>query len=316
MKRDAMRYAIALLMLGPFSLAQAQTAAAPESEPIPHVGSSVAATGDLGAPLTLAPSPEPSPNGSEAATHRGANADPEALAKAAQNPVADMISVPIQNNFNFGFGPKDKLQNVMNIQPVVPITLSEDWNLITRTILPIVCLPELAPGVGPESGLGDIQLSLFLSPAKAKGFIWGVGPVLQFPSATDDLLGTGKFTAGPTAVALVIKGPWVVGALAQNVWSYAGDSDRKHVSNFLLQPFVNYNFKQGWYATSSPIMTIDWTADSDDMWTVPVGGGIGKILKIGKLPVNISTQAYYNVETPDNGADWQLRVQMQFLFPK
>jgi hypothetical protein len=252
----------------------------------------------------------------EETTHPGAGPSAEALAKAAQNPVANMISFPIQNNMNFGFGPESKMQNIMNIQPVVPLKLNENWNLITRTIMPIVWQPELAPGIGPESGLGDIQFTAFLSPAKAEGFIWGVGPVFQFPSATDDLLGTGKFTIGPSAVGLYIKGPWVVGALVQNVWSYAGDSDRKHVNQFLLQPFVNYNFKHGWYLTSAPIMTIDWTASGDDMWTVPVGGGVGKILRIGKLPVNISTQAYYNVATPKYGADWQLRLQMQFLFPR
>jgi hypothetical protein len=249
-------------------------------------------------------------------THSRAGASSEALAKASQNPVADMISVPIQNNMNFGFGPESKMQNIMNIQPVIPFSLNKDWNLITRTIMPIVWQPELAPGIGPESGLGDIQFSMFLSPNKAEGFIWGVGPVFQFPSATDDLLGNGKFSAGPTAVGLLIKGHWVLGALVQNVWSYAGDSDRKHVNQFLLQPFINYNFQHGWYVTSAPIVTIDWTADSDDMWTVPLGGGVGKILRIGKLPVNISTQAYYNVATPEYGADWQLRLQMQFLFPR
>jgi hypothetical protein len=277
-------------------------------------GAAVAQPTGEAAPVTLsATSEEEKP---EEATHPSAQASTEALAKAAQNPVANMISVPLQNNMNFGVGPKAELQNILNIQPVIPISLGPDWNLITRTIMPIVSNPELGPTIGSENGLGDIQFTAFLSPAKAKGFIWGVGPVFQFPSATDTFLGNGKFTVGPSAVALVIKGPWVVGALAQNVWSYAGDSDRKHVNNFLFQPFVNYNFKHGWYVTSSPIMTIDWTADSDNMWTVPVGGGVGKILKIGKLPVNISTQAYYNVATPEFGPDWQLRLQMQFLFPK
>lgn len=240
----------------------------------------------------------------------------EALAKAAQNPIASMISVPFQNNMNFGAGTKEKMQDILNIQPVVPITLNEDWNLITRTILPIVWQPELAPHVGPEAGLGDVQLSLFLSPAKPKGFIWGVGPALQFPSATDPVLGAGKFSAGPNFVGLVIDGPWVYGALMQNVWSYAGHSDRGRVNQFLLQPFVNYNFKGGFYLTTSPVVTADWEADSDNRWTVPLGGGVGQIFRIGKLPVNVSVAGYYNVVTPDNGPEWQLRLQAQFLFPR
>jgi len=240
----------------------------------------------------------------------------EAMAKAAQNPIANMISVPFQNQMNFGAGKYDKMQNILNIQPVIPISLSEDWNLITRTIMPFVWQPELAPHVGPEAGLGDVQLSLFLSPAKSQGLTWGVGPVFQFPSDTDALLGAGKFTAGPSFVGLVIDGPWLYGALVQNVWSYAGHSNRGRVNQFMIQPFVNYNFKGGFYLTSSPVITADWTADSDNRWTVPVGGGAGQIFKIGKMPVNVQVAGYYNVVTPDNGPEWQLRLQVQFLFPK
>ena len=240
----------------------------------------------------------------------------EAMAKAAQNPIANMISVPFQNQMNFGVGRHDKMQNILNIQPVIPITLSEDWNLITRTIMPLIWQPELAPGVGPEAGLGDVQFSAFFSPAKSKGLTWGVGPVLQFPSDTDPLLGPGKFTAGPSFVGLMSNGPWLYGALVQNVWSYAGHSNRGRVNQFLLQPFVNYNFKGGFYLTSSPILTADWTADSDNRWTIPVGGGVGQIFKIGKMPVNLQVAGYYNVVTPDNGPEWQLRLQVQFLFPK
>jgi hypothetical protein len=240
----------------------------------------------------------------------------EALAKAAQNPVADLISLPLQNNTNFGVGPGDDVQNVLNIQPVMPVELSENWNLITRTIAPVIYQPELVPGYGSEFGLGDINTTLFLSPAKPGKIIWGVGPVFSFPTASDRVLGTDKWSAGPSAVVLTIRGPWVVGALANNLWSYAGDDDRKDVNQFLLQYFINYNLPKGWYISSAPIITANWKADSGNKWTVPFGGGIGKIFRIGKQPVNAQVQAFYNVEKPVNGPDWTLRLQLQFLFPK
>jgi len=240
----------------------------------------------------------------------------EALAKAAQNPVADLISLPLQNNTNFGVGPGDDVQNVLNIQPVIPIKMSENWNLITRTIAPVIYQPELVPGYGSEFGLGDINTTLFLSPAKPGKIIWGVGPVFSFPTASDRVLGTDKWSAGPSAVVLTIRGPWVVGALANNLWSYAGDDDRKDVNQFLLQYFINYNLPKGWYISSAPIITANWKADSGNKWIVPFGGGIGKIFRIGKQPVNAQVQAFYNAVKPDNGPDWTLRLQLQFLFPK
>ena len=242
--------------------------------------------------------------------------DDTELAKKTQNPVADLISVPFQNNINFGVGPEDDVQYILNIQPVIPFKLTEDWNLISRTILPLIYQPELAPGVGDVFGLGDIQQSLFLSPAKPGKLIWGVGPILQFPTATDDSLGQGKWGAGPTAVALTVHGPWVLGTLINNVWSFAGESDRRDVNQMLIQPFVNYNLPHAWYVVTAPIITADWEAESDDRWTVPIGAGVGKIVRIGKLPVNAQASAYYNVERPDNAAEWQLRIQIQLLFPR
>lgn len=240
----------------------------------------------------------------------------EALAKAAQNPVADLISVPFQDNINFGVGPDDAVQNVLNIQPVIPISIDADWNVITRTILPIISQPALAPGEDRTNGLGDMQFTAFLSPAKASGLIWGVGPVFQFPTNTAPELGTDKWGAGPSAVVLRIDGPWVYGALANNIWSFAGDSSDPDVNQFLLQYFVNYNFPGGWYLSSAPVITANWEASSDDRWTVPVGGGGGRLFHIGKLPVNAQAQAFYNVASPDNGPEWTLRLQLQFLFPR
>jgi len=238
------------------------------------------------------------------------------LAKKTQNPVADLISVPLQNNFNFNVGQGNDMQYVLNIQPVIPLSLTPEWNLITRTIIPVIDQPALGPQVGDECGVGDIQFSAFLSPAKPGEWIWGVGPVMLFPTASEDVLGTEKWSAGPSAVALRMDGHWVYGALVQHVWSYAGDSDRDYVSQTLIQPFVNYNLKHGWYLTSVPIITANWNADSSDIWTIPVGGGVGKIIRLGKLPVNLQTQAFYNTVSPDGGADWSVRFQIQLLFPK
>ncbi len=243
-------------------------------------------------------------------------ADNADLAKAAQNPVASMVSLPLQNNTNFGVGPGDDVQNVLNIQPVIPIKLSTDWNLITRTIAPLIYQPEIVPGTDSEFGLGDINATLFFSPAQPGKIIWGAGPVFSFPTATDKVLGTEKWGIGPSVVALKIQGPWVVGCLANNVWSFAGDDDRADVNQMVFQYFINYNMAKGWYISSAPIITANWEADSDNTWTVPFGGGVGKIFKIGKQPLNAQVQAFYNAITPDNGPSWTLRLQLQFLFPK
>ena len=204
----------------------------------------------------------------------GASEDDTELAKKTQNPVADLISVPFQNNFNFNTGSKDATVYILNVQPVIPIHLTHDWNLITRTIMPIINQPSLFPGPnsisGSAWGLGDINPSLFLSPAKPGAVIWGAGPTFTIPTATDSKLGSGKFSLGPTAVALTIQGPWVFGALINNQWSVAGWGD-KDVNQMLLNPFVNFNLPGGWYLTSSPIITANWEADSGDKWIVPVG---------------------------------------------
>jgi len=250
-----------------------------------------------------------------AQTQRAAD-NTEALQQAAQNPVADLISIPLQNNFNFGVGPQDKMQYVGNIQPVVPFHATENWNIITRTIVPFIYQPELAPGVGDVFGLGDIQFTAFLSPAKPGEFIWGVGPIFQFPSGTNNSMTTGQWCAGPSVVGLKMDGHWVYGALANYVSSYAGQSDRGAVSQWLIQPFVNYNMSDGWYLVSAPIITANMMADNSDRWTVPIGGGAGRLIRIDKVPVNFSLQGFYNVARPDAGPDWSIRFQIQLLLPQ
>ena len=294
------------LCLGAFPVTPAGAEHPPNAEPTMRLVSSDAlATGQTG---------EPAEGGQPGASGGGdSQAD---LAKQSQNPVADLISLPIQHNFNFKTGPGDDVLNIMNIQPVIPVTLNEDWNLINRLIMPIIWQPEMAPGMGIQNGLGDIQYTAFFSPAKSEGLVWGFGPVFQFASATDERLGSEKYSAGPSAVFLVMDGPWVVGALLQNVWSYAGDGDREDVNQFLMQPFVNYNLPGGWYLSTAPNITANWETHGKGRWTVPVGGGVGRVFTISKQPVNLSVRAYYNVVRPDNGPDWSVQVQLTLLFPK
>ncbi|MBT8069982.1 MAG: neuromedin U [Xanthomonadales bacterium] len=244
--------------------------------------------------------------------------DNEALAKAAQNPIASMISVPFQNNTNFNFGPEEGTQNILNIQPVLPIELNDQWNVITRTIIPVISQPALMPGQGRRNGLGDLQVSAFLSPSAppANGWIWGVGAIAQLDTASSDRLGAGAWGLGPTAVTLKTFGPWLVGGLINNVWSVS--TDRDDVNQMLVQPFINYNFpdKPGRYLTFAPLITANWKADNGNKWTVPLGLGIGQVTRFGKQPVNMQASVYYNVVRPDFGADWQLRLQLQLMFPK
>jgi hypothetical protein len=244
-------------------------------------------------------------------------AEEDSLAQDSQNPIANLISVPLQNNFNFGVGLEDDLQYVLNIQPVIPISLSGKLLLINRLILPVMYQPELAPGVGQEWGLGNLTYQAYLSPkSEGSSITWGVGPVLMFPTNTDDIFGSDKWAIGPGAVLVWLKNRWVIGGVINNIWDYAGPSSATDVNFMTAQYFVNYNFPAGFYFTSAPIITANWEADSGDRLTLPIGGGFGKVFRFGKLPVNMSLQGYRNVVHPDNGAEWQMRFQAQFLFPK
>ena len=241
--------------------------------------------------------------------------DAVTLAQAAQNPVASLISLPFQNNTDFGIGPDDSTRNTLNIQPVWPFSLSESWNLITRTIVPVISQPGVAPGQDRVTGIGDTVFTAFFSPKNSGKWIWGVGPVILIPTGSNDRLTSDKWGAGISAVFLTMPGNWVIGSLFSNVKSVGGGSGTD-VNLFTWQYFINYNMKNGWYLTSAPIITANWEANSGNQWTVPFGGGVGRVMKFGKQPVNLNIQAYKNIETPELGADWQLRLQVQFLFPK
>jgi hypothetical protein len=240
------------------------------------------------------------------------------LAKATQNPVASLISVPIANVTDFTIGPFGRDRNtVLQFQPVIPIKLSENWNLITRTIGALVYQPDISQPHQGTFGLNDINPSFFLSPAAPGKLIWGAGPTFLLPTASDDVLGTGKLSIGPAIVALVQPGKWTLGVLVNNLWSIAGPSGRPDVNSMTLQYFVNYNLKKGYYITIQPTITANWNAPSGNVWLVPFGGGLGRIMRLGSQPVNASVQAYGNVARPDNLASptWQLKFQIAFLYP-
>jgi len=253
----------------------------------------------------------------------------EEIAKATQNPLTAMYSVPIQNNTYFNAGPSNQTKNVANFQPVIPIDFNDDWTLVTRTIMPLTYLPsDMAKrpyiGIDDDSqfGIGDTTFTAFFTPKDPgdSGWLWGAGPVLYLPTATNDSLGTKKWGAGPAAVALKMDGKWVYGSLLMHVWSFAGAGQSQGIDKVnmtTIQPFVNYNLDDGWFVASVPLITANWEADSDNRWTVPVGLGVGKAMKFGSIPGTAQIHAYYNVVTPDNGGeDWQLRVQIQLLFPR
>lgn len=243
--------------------------------------------------------------------------DTEELAKKTQNPVSDLISVPFQNNTNFGMGPHDDTQNVLNIQPVIPIRITEQVMVINRTIVPLVWQPDIRTGTGGDFGLSDINHTSFFSPAKPGKLIWGVGPVIQLPTSVNDRLGPGKLGLGPAAVGLTVHGPWVIGALANHIWSLAGDSDTPYVNLTTAQPFINYNFgKSGFSLVSAPIVTANWHANGDDIWNVPIGGGVGQVVKVGAQAFSLGLQGYWNAARPDAGASTTLRLVVAMLFPK
>lgn len=180
------------------------------------------------------------------------DSDTAELAKASQNPVGSLISLPLQNNTNCGYGPGDDVQNILNIQPVIPVSLSKKWNLINRTIIPVMYQPEVVTGSGSTTGIGDTSYTGFISPREPGTLIWGAGPVISIPTRTDDALGSGEWAAGPSVVLLAMPGSWVTGILMSNLWSFDSDST---VNFFLSQVFANYNMDKGWFLTSQPIIT-------------------------------------------------------------
>jgi len=248
----------------------------------------------------------------------GASAqDADALAKQLSNPVASLISVPLQLNYDDGFNANDDGSKfTLNVQPVIPLSISKDWNMISRTILPLISQGDIVVGSGSQSGLGDTLQSLFFSPKAptASGWIWGVGPALSVPTATDDLLGGEKWAGGPTAVVLKqTEDGWTYGALVNHVWSFAGSGNRSDISSTFLQPFLAKGLGQGRTLTVNFESTYDW---ENDQWTVPLNISYSKVSRIGKQLVSYAGGVRYYVESPDGGPEWGLRFVVTLLYPK
>jgi hypothetical protein len=239
------------------------------------------------------------------------------LAKKLANPVASLISVPIQANYDENIGPdEDGSVWRINIQPVIPLSITEDWNLISRTILPVIDQQDVpVEGMG-ESGIGDVLQSLFFSPKQPgeRGWIWGAGPVLLLPTGSEDALSTEKWGAGPTAVGLKQVGPWTYGALVNHVWSLAGEDDRADVNATFIQPFLTYITKTKTTFALNTESTYDWEAEE---WSVPINCNVLQLLKIGPQIIQVGVGARYWAESPDGGPqDSGARAQLTFLFPK
>src|SRR5437016_2381064 len=253
------------------------------------------------------------------------------LAKQLANPISSLISVPFQANEDFGYGPSHNgYKFTLNIQPVIPISISKDWNLILRTILPIVSQHDLfyvenipkhlgfAAQNRSQDGLSDTTQSFFLSPKKPGpfGLIWGLGPAFLYPTGTHPLLGTGTFSIGPTFVGLKQEGPWTIGVLMNQLWSVAIEEHRKSVNQMFVQPFITYTTKTHTTFTLNTETTADWNASSDDgKWTVPVIFQISQILKIGKQPISIQIGGKYYADTPRYGPNWGVRLNFTLLYP-
>lgn len=281
---------LAGVMLASISSGKVAAAQAPESPPPPQ----------LAAPVTPVTRP--------------AGSDPTALAKASQNPLTDLLILPLQFNFNMGGGLHDQTLLETDFQPLVPIKLTRRWNLISRSIVPMIDSPGTA--TTRYQGVGDIQAQIYLTRAKPGRATWGIGPIVSFPTATHTPSQTGSWAAGPAGVGLVSAGPWVVGAQASQLWAFADEgADGRETHRFAGQIFANYNFASGWALSSTPLITADWNAPPGQRWTVPVGLGLTRTTLLRKQALSLGLQYYRNVERPDAAALHQLRFTWAFLFP-
>lgn len=239
-------------------------------------------------------------------------ASSEELAKQLANPIADLISLPFQLNYDQGFGSADGAVTLVNVQPVIPISLNEDWNVISRTIVPIRSQTDIFGNSGTQTGLGDTVQSLFFSPKVANnGVVWGVGPVFLLPTSTDSRLGAGEWGIGPTGVVLAQRGPWTYGGLANHIWSLDGNTN---INASFLQPFLSYTNSEAWTFSLQTESTYDWNADS---WTVPINAQVSKVVPLGSQLVSLGLGVGYYAESPASGPDgWRGRFTLTYLFPK
>jgi hypothetical protein len=302
-------------LLTALAAAQPTTAPSPSGSPAPAASAAPAAS----------PAPAAGALDLTKLTPEQQAAIKQAIIKASQNPVGNITIVPFQANNNYGLGPYTRYQFNLNIQPVVPIWIDKNLTLIARTIFPIINQPSFAPppvcasaaGCGSTFGLSDIQEQLFLAPKTAPGaLIWGAGPIFQFPSASPSTLGTGKWSLGPAAVALIMPGRWVMGLLATQLWSFAGQATRPNVNSGLFQPFINYNIPGGQFALSTaPILTVNYNAPGNQKWTVPLGGGGSYTFKLGDQLMQVGALYYTAITRPLTSPQATLRLNWSLLFP-
>ena len=235
------------------------------------------------------------------------------LAKQLANPVSSLISVPFQNNYDCCFGPRDASRYLLNIQPVIPFAITTDWNLIVRTILPVVSMGSPTDGVPSSTGLGDTTQSFFFSPSQTvNGVTWGIGPALLWPTG-NDVFGSHKWGAGPTGVILKQDGGWTYGMLANHIWSYAGPAGAQDVSSTFLQPFLVYTFPDTTGIAINTESSYDWITRQ---WTVPINVTVSHIFKFGAQPVQFQLGPRFYAVRPDGGPTWGARFAVTFLFPK
>ncbi len=259
--------------------------------------------------------------------------DQAALAKAAANPIANMISLPFQFNFNFDQGPYERYGTVMNFEPVLPFRLSKTWNVVTRTIIPIIQKPYMLSETGSTSGIGNTNFNAFFVPQSIGIFTYGFGLTMNIPTATDPALGGDAFGIGPTIVFLFMPGKWVLGATAGWTMAYKSPDGTDALNSLFAQYFITVNLKKGWFINTSPTITANFNAPEGEEWTVPVGAGFGKIQHFKKVPVKFNLQYYYNVaqasatpgsefidlahdpRQPMGSAEQSLVFTLTFMFP-
>jgi len=235
------------------------------------------------------------------------------LAKAAQYPVANMVSLPLQWNYSTAGGLDSSTALVLNVQPVLPLPIGERWLIVSRTVVPFVSLP--LPNGRQTSGIGDIEEQAYFTKAKPGKYTWALGPIFSFPTATNFVTRSGQWGLGPTAVALAMPGHWVIGTLVNNVWRIGGAAHGDVLNTFTVQPFINYNLPGAWAISTAPLITSNWSAPSEQRWTVPIGLGVSKVTHVMEQPFNLLLQYYHNVDHPPRAGSEALRLEVAALWP-
>lgn len=237
---------------------------------------------------------------------------PQDLAKSTHNPFEDFIKLPFEWDAGFSIGPHHNVGHGFSVTPVLPFNLTMDWDLIVRPNLAV----SYQPSPHEEFGLNDSQVSFYFTPHRASDWIWGIGPIFQFPTATSDGLGTGRWSAGPTAALIYSDGPWFNGILAYQLMSFAGNRDRGSVNQTYLEPEISYNFDSGWYVDVDPPLTFDWTANAANGWSIPMGADVGKAFYLQSRSMSLQVGAYDFIVRPDGSPQWIIRLQLTLLYPK